>query len=139
MVNDYLLMLVATASLSFNTVEGLLYCPRNQPSRGLILKNELNDSESMKVRRRKKNKYEKYSVTDKREKDPLDELIDESLLKRKSLERPGERKFMNNRMKIDLKKYDDKRLTFPDNRDIDPYDPTTYGFVEVGKITGAHG
>jgi 16S rRNA processing protein RimM len=30
-------------------------------------------------------------------------------------------------------------ILFPDNRDIDPYDPTTYGYIELGTILGAHG
>ena len=28
---------------------------------------------------------------------------------------------------------------FPDTTTIDPYDPTTYGYVELGTIVGAHG
>lgn len=28
---------------------------------------------------------------------------------------------------------------FPSNRSIDPYDPTTFGYIEIGVITGAHG
>jgi len=39
--------------------------------------------------------------------------------------------------------YNEKRnrneILFPDNREIDPYDPTTYGYIELGTITGAHG
>jgi hypothetical protein len=30
-------------------------------------------------------------------------------------------------------------VEFPDETDIDPYDPTTFGFVEVGVVLGAHG
>mmetsp|Transcript_37365 Transcript_37365/g.78797 ORF Transcript_37365/g.78797 Transcript_37365/m.78797 type:complete len:425 (+) Transcript_37365:77-1351(+) len=28
---------------------------------------------------------------------------------------------------------------FPDTKTIDPYDPTTYGYIELGTIIGAHG
>ena len=28
---------------------------------------------------------------------------------------------------------------FPDTKSIDPYDPTTYGYIELGTIIGAHG
>lgn len=30
-------------------------------------------------------------------------------------------------------------IEYPDVSDFDPYDPTTFGFVEVGQILGAHG
>ncbi|KAG5184501.1 RimM N-terminal domain-containing protein, partial [Tribonema minus] len=30
-------------------------------------------------------------------------------------------------------------VEFPDEVEIDPYDPTTFGFVEVGVVLGAHG
>lgn len=30
-------------------------------------------------------------------------------------------------------------MYFPDTRQIDPYDPTTYGFTELGTIMGPHG
>jgi ribosomal 30S subunit maturation factor RimM len=31
------------------------------------------------------------------------------------------------------------QILFPDTRTVDPYDPTTYGYTELGTITGAHG
>lgn len=31
------------------------------------------------------------------------------------------------------------KRSFPDGSTIDPYDPTTYGYVELGTILGAHG
>ena len=37
------------------------------------------------------------------------------------------------------KKRTRNEILFPDNRDIDPYDPTTYGYIELGTILGAHG
>jgi 16S rRNA processing protein RimM len=30
-------------------------------------------------------------------------------------------------------------VEFPDNKNIDPYDPATFGYVEIGIVTGAHG
>lgn len=31
------------------------------------------------------------------------------------------------------------KIEFPDNKDIDPYDPTSFGYIQVGTIVGAHG
>ena len=31
------------------------------------------------------------------------------------------------------------KRNFPDTKTIDPYDPTTYGYIELGTIIGAHG
>jgi hypothetical protein len=31
------------------------------------------------------------------------------------------------------------QIDYPDNKNIDPYDPATFGYVEVGIVTGAHG
>jgi len=31
------------------------------------------------------------------------------------------------------------QILFPDTKTIDPYDPTTYGYTELGTIIGAHG
>ncbi|KAL7542761.1 hypothetical protein ACHAXR_013093 [Thalassiosira sp. AJA248-18] len=31
------------------------------------------------------------------------------------------------------------KRSFPDTKTIDPYDPTTYGYIELGTIIGAHG
>lgn len=30
-------------------------------------------------------------------------------------------------------------LEFPDTKDIDPYDPTTFGYIEIAQVIGAHG
>eukprot|EP00934_Nitzschia_sp_Nitz4_P008242 Nitzschia sp. Nitz4//scaffold3_size479765//67877//68734//NITZ4_000025-RA/size479765-processed-gene-0.51-mRNA-1//1//CDS//3329550533//8232//frame0 len=32
-----------------------------------------------------------------------------------------------------------QELSYPDNRHIDPYDPSTFGFMEIGTVEGAHG
>eukprot|EP00578_Thalassiosira_sp_NH16_P003194 CAMPEP_0181133152 /NCGR_PEP_ID=MMETSP1071-20121207/31378_1 /TAXON_ID=35127 /ORGANISM="Thalassiosira sp., Strain NH16" /LENGTH=377 /DNA_ID=CAMNT_0023219537 /DNA_START=158 /DNA_END=1291 /DNA_ORIENTATION=- len=36
-------------------------------------------------------------------------------------------------------KRDRNKRSFPDTKAIDPYDPTTYGYIELGTIIGAHG
>lgn len=96
-------------------------------------------------RREKKNKYGDFSKTDKLTKDPMDAMIEAAYEK-------------NRQLALDLKKQKDQtfvepevvpvdsdrkrvrnEILFPDNRDIDPYDPTTYGFIELGTLLGAHG
>ena len=87
-------------------------------------------------RKKKKNKYAKFSKADKIELDPFEALIKESEQKLQSIE-------------IENQKQHDplppppiastKPLEFPNNKDIDPYDPTTFGFVEIGSIAGPHG
>ena len=97
------------------------------------------------MRRKKTNKYEAYSVTDKLDKDPLDALIDESVSKNKALKSKrhlGRIRNINNHTTSDITldvQDVQKPILFPDNRGIDPYDPSTYGFVELGTILGAHG
>lgn len=39
---------------------------------------------------------------------------------------------------VEEKRERNKRF-FPDTKAIDPYDPTTYGYIELGTIIGAHG
>jgi len=113
-----------------------------------------------KRRKKKKNKYANFSKTDNLQLDPFEELLSESENKRKELEREFSKKRNRyNGMYSDDDDDDDdddleqdhlleettsgtrernKRL-FPDNRTIDPYDPTTYGYTEIGTILGAHG
>jgi 16S rRNA processing protein RimM len=87
-------------------------------------------------RRKKKNKYENFSKTDANV-DPLEKMIEESGqkiqqlddLKKERKESAKPKPFIPPPAKID----------FPDNKDIDPYDPVTFGYIEVGTVTGAHG
>jgi len=101
---------------------------------------ELNEFDSTKLRRKKKNKYASLSATDKLDKDPLEALIDESVSKNKDLE--VQRRFKskaNRHAMLDTQTHSVPKPIFPDNKNIHPYDPSTYGFVELGKIVGAHG
>lgn len=90
-------------------------------------------------RRKKKNKYANFSKADKLKIDPMDAMIEQSKEQNDVLVKER-RKLDNVTPNID---YDEKRnrneILFPDNREIDPYDPTTYGYIELGTITGAHG
>ena len=91
-------------------------------------------------RRKKKNKYAKFSKTDKLAKDPLEAMIAESEAKVLELEIETRQKRNN---AIPNSSNDEPRtrnqILFPDTKSIDPYDPTTYGYTELGTIIGAHG
>mmetsp|Transcript_22729 Transcript_22729/g.34378 ORF Transcript_22729/g.34378 Transcript_22729/m.34378 type:complete len:338 (+) Transcript_22729:102-1115(+) len=89
-------------------------------------------------RRIKKNKYANFSKADKLKIDPMESLIQQSHEQNEILVK--ENRKHDNMKDID---YNEKRnrneILFPDNREIDPYDPTSYGYIELGTITGAHG
>lgn len=98
------------------------------------------------ARREKKNKYGDFSKADKLTKDPMDAMIDEAQEKNRKLALEMKTKNNNHNNNQILEKevdVNEKRtrneILFPDNRDIDPYDPTTYGYIELGTILGAHG
>jgi ribosomal 30S subunit maturation factor RimM len=90
-------------------------------------------------RKKKNNKYAKFSKADKLEKDPLEAMIAESEVKVLELEIKTKKKRnvplpnTNNEPRIR------NEISFPDTKTIDPYDPTTYGYTELGTIVGAHG
>ena len=90
-------------------------------------------------RKKKKNKYAKFSKADKIELDPLEALVQESEQKMQSLEREKEAASNKAKPLPPPPEGSTKKLEFPNNKDIDPYDPTTFGFVEIGSITGPHG
>lgn len=88
-------------------------------------------------RRRKKNKYAEFSKVNE-DKDPLDDLLSESAeLTRRLHEEANERRKSTQAKAAAIEEL--LQLTFPDSRDIDPYDPTTFGYIEVGTVIGAHG
>jgi len=104
------------------------------------------DTETERSRKKmKKNKYSKFSKTDNLKLDPFEALLSESEKKKKQLE--GDISKKENQFYVseefseggrDDKRERNKRL-FPDNKTIDPYDPTTYGYTELGTILGPHG
>jgi 16S rRNA processing protein RimM len=87
-------------------------------------------------RKKKKNKYAKFSKADKKTIDPYEELIQESKEKIKQLEMEQQKQAIPD---IPMPKEFSQRLEFPNNKDIDPYDPTSFGYVEIGTILGPHG
>jgi 16S rRNA processing protein RimM len=98
------------------------------------------------TRRKKKNKYSNFSKTDKLEVDPFTSLISESeeknkiFLKEKMVKR-NKRVNLSIEEEEELKseKRERNKREFPDNKQIDPYNPSTYGYVELGTIVGSHG
>ncbi len=92
-------------------------------------------------RKKKKNKYAKFSKADKIELDPLEALVQESEQKLKSIELEKELDEKNKRGAPlpPPPEGSTKKLEFPNNSNIDPYDPTTFGFVEIGSVMGPHG
>ena len=91
-------------------------------------------------RKKKKNKYANFSKADKIELDPLEALVQESEQKLKSMEQEKEEAQKAKRETLPPPpEGSTKKLEFPNNKDIDPYDPTTFGFVEIGTVRGPHG
>lgn len=110
--------------------------------------------------RRRKNKYEKFSKI-QTETDPLEQLMQESEQKnqqlsqeleekqrRKQQHRLQQKNSMMRRASLERTgaKGEEATITpvtgpleFPDNKSIDPYDPTSFGYIEIGTIIGAHG
>lgn len=94
-------------------------------------------SSPAKSKKKKKNKYSNFSKVDgPQAEDPLEALIKESEEKLRQLQ---EEKQAKKRRKVPVSPDANKRLEFPNNKDIDPYDPTTFGYMEIGTILGAHG
>lgn len=91
-------------------------------------------------RKKKKNKYANFSKADKIELDPLEALVQESEQKLQSMEQEKEQAQKAKRETLPPPpEGSTKKLEFPNNKDIDPYDPTTFGFVEIGTVMGPHG
>ena len=91
-------------------------------------------------RRQKKNKYGSFSVTDNLLKDPLEAMIAESEEKNQIVVNEKSRKPNQPKVEVDPnEKRTRNEITFPNTKTINPYDPTTYGYTELGTIIGAHG
>lgn len=88
------------------------------------------------TRRRKKNKYGEFSKINS-ESDPLDELIAVSERKLQQLEEEYVSEARKKRPSPDLGAL--PRKEFPDTSAIDPYDPTTFGYIEIAHVVAAHG
>jgi 16S rRNA processing protein RimM len=95
-----------------------------------------------KHRKKKKNKYAKFSKADKLARDPLEAMIAESeamALELAIVTKKGHNKQPPTDESLKKEPRPRNQILFPDTRTVDPYDPTTYGYTELGTITGAHG
>mmetsp|Transcript_31199 Transcript_31199/g.47784 ORF Transcript_31199/g.47784 Transcript_31199/m.47784 type:complete len:363 (+) Transcript_31199:105-1193(+) len=99
-------------------------------------------SDNQGQRRKKKNKYAKFSKTDNLAKDPMDALIAESENKLQEMELEKAKR-RNTAIPLSEREMSEKRernkFVFPDAKSIDPNDPSTFGYTELGTIIGAHG
>ena len=118
------------------------------------------------ARHAKKNKYANFSKTDNLPMDPFEAMLTESRDKLKQLHEEKKSTKKNKRQHQDItsleavddllaateddggedddvilieEKRERNKRFFPDTQTIDPYDPTTYGYIELGTIIGAHG
>jgi hypothetical protein len=100
------------------------------------------------TRKKKKNKYEQFSKQTSL--DPMDAMLLESRTKLKEISKQSKREAASLDESIEavdqllssigapFEESEEKKLwernkrQFPDNKSIDPYDPTTYGYIELG-------
>lgn len=122
-----------------------------------------------KPKKKKKNKYANFSKADNLSMDPLDTMINESRTKLREMHSEDSKSSSRKRKKkqskqtsleavdqllisvdgndvedwekeaVVIEKRKRNKRFFPDTKAIDPYDPTTYGYIELGTIIGAHG
>jgi len=129
----------------------------SSPSVKKILKASLHSNkdanQDTQRRKEKKNKYANFSKADQRQLDPLEAMIAESKQKNQEISKEklqSKKDSINPQQRANAAKYaasnnedstnyESTNMHFPDTRSIDPYDPTTYGFTELGTILGAHG
>lgn len=85
-------------------------------------------------RKKKKNKYQEFSKVNQ-DTDPLEELIAESEKKNEALrtQPPSPQQVASLALEAPPPRQ------FPDTATIDPYDPSTFGYLTLGTIQGAHG
>lgn len=112
-------------------------------------------------RTKKKNKYANFSKADSLSLDPFDAIIKESRTKLMDLHREDSKSRRRRKsvsieetsleaidrllssadidveeiqISIEEEKRERNKRVFPDTQTIDPYDPTTYGYIELGKF-----
>lgn len=88
-------------------------------------------------RKRKRNKYENFSKVKDGTMDPLEILLAETERKNKELQIQNEEKPKPDRLPSNIAPL--QEIEYPDTKEIDPYDPTTFGYIEIGSVIGAHG
>eukprot|EP00977_Amphora_coffeiformis_P027343 scaffold34604_cov164-Amphora_coffeaeformis.AAC.11 len=122
-----------------STAAGVTCCQeRRQPFQATA--DSSDDATTNTRRRRKRNKYAEFSKV-KQETDPLEELLAESQQKQAALEQEAQARRQRNQQQrkpaVPVQPID--KIEFPDNKEINPYDPATFGYIEIGHVTAAHG
>lgn len=87
-----------------------------------------------KQKKQKKNKYAEFSKADKVAEDPFQALVKESEEKLNQLRNQDRHQKTPTPPPQEV-----KPMEFPDNKNINPYDPATFGYIEIGTIQGPHG
>lgn len=88
-------------------------------------------------RKHKANKYAEFSKADKAMLDPFESLVKESQQKLQAIE--VENKLQRDRPLPKAPPKAMKKLEYPNNEGIDPYDPSSFGYRKIGTITAPHG
>ena len=117
--------------------KSMIFFPRQRKGVYDLLSSMNGDDDKQTKRKKKKNKYAQFSKTDQLIADPLDSMIQESKQQLQELSEKKTKKQQPSKAASAAK--ESMKLEFPNTRTIDPYDPTTYGYVELGTIVGAHG
>lgn len=116
------------------------------PSSSALFYDPFENPSTSTKRKKKKNKYGEFSKADKMQVDPFEALINESKEKNTEIKKEMAKK-KNKKIELDeeevqrlkMETRERNKILFPDNKAIDPYDPTTYGYTELGTILGPHG
>lgn len=116
-------------SLRFHPIRMSLSSPTSSSS---------STSEPPKRRKKKANKYQQFSKINQ-DADPLETLIAESEQKNELLLQQKQ----TNRLPLAAQQQQamitETPRAFPNTATIDPYDPSTFGYITLGTIQGAHG
>jgi 16S rRNA processing protein RimM len=91
---------------------------------------------------KRQNKYQQFSKLQGQELDPLERMIVEAKVKNLVLQQEISMLSSNRRNKGQQHGTAIPPLTpveYPDTKTIDPYDPTTFGYIQLGTIVGTHG
>jgi len=94
-------------------------------------------AENSDTRRKKKNKYGQFSRVDDQKLDPFEQLLEESEKKLEAIDTDKEASRRNFQKPVAIEPL--PPIQFMDSKDIDPYDPTSFGYIHLGDVLSAHG
>ena len=124
-----------------------------QPIAALCSRSVLHAEPQQQQRKKKKNKYAQFSKQETL--DPMDAMLLESrtklkeISKSKQLSKKADAVVLGESLEAveellssiapeeeeeEKRMWERNKRQFPDNKSIDPYDPTTYGYIELGKF-----